>query len=452
MRFMVDSSWWRRSATTGETLVAGSPLRVMRLDARASRLLDTLENESDIADASPSLIARLLDNGAIHPIVDTRAEHRFECSDVSVVIPVHDERHHEVAELVRSLISASRVIVVDDGSAIPLAPVPGAEIVRRDTAGGPGAARNTGLAMVDTALVLFVDADVIWNPDAWAGLLAHFDDANVGAVAPRVTSNPGPSLLERYERTSSPLDLGAESARVRLGTRVSYVPAATIMIRTDALRSVGGFDESLRFGEDVDLVWRLDASGVRCRYEADVVVVHRPRSSLMAAWRQRMSYGSAAAGLDARHRGAVAPLRLNRWSATAWTLVASGHALWGVGTAMASTALLMRKLNTVGDRLPIAVRLAGRGNLHAGRLIASALTRTWWPITFVACLLSRRARRVAAVAAVVPNLMTWWSTRPDVDPMRFVLMRVADDVAYGSGVWKGALEQRDAGALLPTLD
>jgi mycofactocin system glycosyltransferase len=452
MRFEVDSSWWRRSNSTGETLVAGSPLRVMRLDSRAGRLLDTLESGNDVASASPALIERLSDNGAIHPLVDARAEHRFGCSDVSVVIPVHDERHHEIAELVRSLSAASRVIVVDDGSTIPLAPIPGAEVVRRDTAGGPGAARNTGLAMIDSALVLFVDADVIWNPDAWGVLLAHFDDDRVGVVAPRVTSDPGPSLLARYERSNSPLDLGAESARVRRGTRVSYVPAATIMMRTETVRSVGGFDESLRYGEDVDLVWRLDADGSRVRYEADVSVVHRPRRSLVAAWKQRVSYGSAAAGLDARHPGAVTPLRINRWSALAWTLAAFGHALLGAGTAVASTAMLVRKLNTVSDRVPIAVRLAGRGNVHAGRLIASALTRTWWPVTIIGCFFSRRIRRVAMVAAVLPNLMTWWSKKPDVDVVRYVMLRVADDVAYGTGVWKGAIKERSASALVPTLD
>lgn len=452
MRFAIDSSWWRRSASTGETLVAGSPLRVMRLDARAEHLLDSLENGDEIENSGASLIERLLENGAIHPRVDVRAEHRFGCSDVSVVIPVHDEKHQEIVALVRSLSPASRVIVVDDGSRIPLAPVPGAEVVRRESAGGPGAARNTGLSSIDTALVLFVDADVVWNDDAWSALLAHFDDDKVAAVAPRVMSDPGSSLLARYERTCSPLDLGPESARVRAGTRVSYVPAAAIMLRTESLRSVGGFDEALRFGEDVDLVWRLDARGSRCRYEASATVFHRPRSSLVAAWRQRLSYGSAAASLHARHPGAVAPLRLNRWSVASWVLAAAGHAVVGAGTAVISTAMLVRKLGTVENRVPIAMRLAGRGNLHAGRLIAGALTRTWWPVTVLACLVSRRARRVALLAATVPNLAAWLSTRPDVDPSRFVMMRVADDVAYGTGVWKGAIAQRDPGALLPIVD
>ena len=33
------------------------------------------------------------------------------------------------------------------------------------------------------------------------------------------------------------------------GTRVSYVPAAAIVVRTDALRAIGGFDECLRHNE-----------------------------------------------------------------------------------------------------------------------------------------------------------------------------------------------------------
>jgi hypothetical protein len=56
------------------------------------------------------------------------------------------------------------------------------------------------------------------------------------------------------------------------------------------------------------------------------------------------------------------------------------------------------------------------------------------------------------VAAVLPNLMTWWSKKPDVDVVRYVMLRVADDVAYGTGVWKGAIKERSASALVPTLD
>ena len=79
------------------------------------------------------------------------------------------------------------------------------------------------------------------------------------------------------------------------------------MIRTDLLRVHRGFDESLRYGEDVDLVWRLLEADVVCRYEPSVVVLHSPRASLLDAWKQRVSYGSAAAPLNQRHPGAATP-------------------------------------------------------------------------------------------------------------------------------------------------
>ena len=451
VKYVIDSSWWRRRSTDGETLVAGSPAKAMRLRAGATPLLDALEAGTDIADGvSDPIIDRLVDNGAIHPLPEE--SQRFHASDVTVVIPAHNESADVLGALVSSLSDVARVIIVDDGSTPPLPTIDGAEIVRRETSGGPGAARNTGLMSVTTALVLFVDADVTWDPDGWSTLLAHFDLDRIGAVAPRVASEPGPTVLARYEVTKSPLDLGAEPARVRARTRVSYVPAAALLARTNALRSISGFDENLRYGEDVDLVWRLDDNGVLCRYEPRVTVLHRPRRSFREAWRQRVGYGSAATGLHQRHPGHVAPLRVNRWSIAAWGALAAGHALVAVATTAGSIVLLARKLGNFSDRIPIAVRLAGLGNAHAGRLIASALTRTWWPITLIVCLVSKRARRVAAIAAVAPHLWSWLTERPDLDPIRYSLLGIADDVAYGTGVWKGAISARDAGALAPTID
>ena len=54
------------------------------------------------------------------------------------------------------------------------------------------------------------------------------------------------SISPRLRTKHSPLDLGTEPARVASGTRVSYVPSAALVARTDALRSNGGFDDALR--------------------------------------------------------------------------------------------------------------------------------------------------------------------------------------------------------------
>ena len=235
-----------------------------------------------------------------------------------------------------------------------------------------------GLDQVTTPLVAFVDADVVL-PDAWLdGLLPHFDDPRVGLVAPRVRSTPGSSVLERYEALRSPLDLGPEPARIRAGTRVSYVPAAAIVVRVDAIREVGGFDPDVRFGEDVDLVWRLDEAGWSCRYEPAVEVHHPPRPTWRAWVRQRIDYGSSAAPLAKRHPGRLAPVRMSGWSAGSWALAAAGHPLAGVVVGAGSAAALVPKLADVPPQ--VACASPGWATCHAGRLLADAVRRVWWPI------------------------------------------------------------------------
>ena len=44
---------------------------------------------------------------------------------------------------------------------------------------------------------------------------------------------------------------------------VSYVPSAAIICRRSTLLEVGGFDETMHSGEDVDLCWRLVGAGAR---------------------------------------------------------------------------------------------------------------------------------------------------------------------------------------------
>ena len=454
-RYRPDSSWWRvrsRNAdgSNNDTIVAGSPLRLFRLGPAGSRLADALEASGDAPNESQQLTTRFVDAGAVHPI----PEATFDLSTVTVVIPAHNERHVDLQVLVSSLHDAAKVIVVDDGSPLELAPLDGALVVRRERSGGPAAARNTGAALVDTEFILFVDADTHWKDDAVV-MFGHFADSRVAAVAPRVCSVDGPSLLERYETAESPLDLGTEPARVRPNTRVSYVPAAALAVRRSTFEQLGGFDESFRYGEDVDFVWRAVEAGHVVRYEPLAEVTHRPRGSFEAWVRQRVGYGSAAASLAARHRGAVTPLKINRWSAGAWALVAWGRPDAGAMVAATSWALLLRKLGDAPDRRGIAVRLAGRGNLHAGRLVASAITRAWLPIAVVLALFFPRARRALLVALTVPSIVNWVASKPNVDLPRYVLLKALDDASYCTGVWRGLVRSRASGrwgAIRPQFD
>jgi hypothetical protein len=54
-------------------------------------------------------------------------------------------------------------------------------------------------------------------------------------------------------------------------------------------------------------------------------------------------------------------------------------------------------------------------------------------------------------AATVPLLVEWVQERPGLDPARWLAVRLADDVAYGAGVWAGCGRARSLAALVPDL-
>ena len=379
-----------RLVAGGSVLVGGSPVRVLRLTppGRARSPPGSPGRRSLRRAAARALARRLLDAGIAHPDFagrGARPGHPARASspapaDVTVVIPVRD-RHAELGRCLAGLRGLPRVIVVDDASADPLAvkriaAAHGAAVIRRPVNGGPGAARNTGLAAADTDVVAFLDSDCVPRPGWLDGLLPHFTDPAVGAVAPRIVpASAGTGWLARYKGASSTLDMGARPSVVRPGARVPYVPGAALVVRRGAAGS--GFREGMYVGEDVDFVWRMAAAGWRVRYEPAAVMGHDHRVRFRAWFARRADYGTSAAALERLHPGAVRPLYASWWTAGAWAAALSGRPVTAAALTAAAAALLARRLSRVtGERWPVpglparaaparcwglAVRLAGGG-------------------------------------------------------------------------------------------
>lgn len=468
MRYRLDPTWWRHSHADGETVVAGSPTRILRLTSTAAAFLDDLEQGRPPSETTKALQTRLVDAGAIHPVAHDVHEPTLTLGNVTAVIPAridHVDQLDGLRTLIESLPPEVDVLVIDDGSPAAITVFPRAHIVRNKSPRGPAAARNQAIEMVASDFVLFLDSDIVLPVRAaddafWQPLLFHMVDPAVALVAPRVLSEPGTSTLARYETLESPLDMGSMPAIVRSGARVAYVPSAAVLGRTQILRQLGGFDETLRYGEDVDLVWRAAEADFVCRYEPEVTVSHEPRRSWSALAEQRFRYGTSAAPLEARHPGSTRPLRINRWSAATIAMLLVGHPVVAAAIAASTVISLARRLSSLPDRWRVSLRLAGRGHLHAGQTLLESAVRTWWPITACGIAASRRCRNVIAAFVVLRALRPSLDrSAPDsndsedrLDPLRVSCAKIVDDVAYGTGVWFGAWRARDARCLIPRID
>ena len=333
MRLVLDASV--RLYDGGRVLVSRG--RIIRLTEAGPAALRAL-----LADTATPAQQRLGDQlvraGMAHP------RPRPQQRPTTIVIPVRD-RPDELARLLVTLnhpqggLTPSRVEsrggqtplrVVDDGSRVP---VPNA--IRRETSGGPAAARNTGLEHVDTELVAFLDSDTLPPPDWIERLAGHFDDPTVAAVAPRVQGKL--------------LDMGPHPAEVRPGTSVPYVPTAAVIMRTAALPK-DPFDPALRYGEDVDLIWRLIDQGWRIRYDPSVTVEHEDHDVL----KRRFLYGTSAAPLKRRHPDKLKHVIVRPWPAATLVLLAARRPKLAAIAYVTQTALLARTLHPRGVPLYLA--------------------------------------------------------------------------------------------------
>ena len=291
--FRVELDPSTHTSADGSVLWGGSPWRLMRLTSGGALRLDQLRAGAVVDDPRSGVLARrLLDSGLAHP----RPPGALSPADIDVVVPVRDRLRQLEACL--AALTGLAVTVVDDGSADGLAVAAvaaehGARVVRRDHCGGPAAARNTGLAATRRPFVAFVDSDCVIGTAELLTVAGHLADPCVVGAAPRIATDPA-------------LDLGPDEALVRPLSRVSYVPTTALLLRRNAVEAVGGFDETMRYGEDVDLVWRLVAAGGSVRYDPSVVAHHDEPASLSARLARRYHYGSSIGPLSRRHASAVA--------------------------------------------------------------------------------------------------------------------------------------------------
>lgn len=178
---------------------------------------------------------------------------------LSVVVPAHNEEHHlprgldaiEVAA--RALGARVEVVVVANrctDATAALAAARGALVVE-DDARNISAVRNAGVAASSGELVVTVDADCRVGPSALRAARVLLDSGSVVGGGTRVVpERRSPGILATY-------------AVMELLVGASRLAGGMFWCRRDDFDRVGGFDESVLVGEDLDFARRLRAHGRR---------------------------------------------------------------------------------------------------------------------------------------------------------------------------------------------
>ncbi len=129
-----------------------------------------------------------------------------------------------------------------------------------------GRVRNAGARAASGELLVFLDADVLVPPNLLSRIVQVMEDPRCLGGAVDTDYQPARPLIRAY------LLLWR-----LIGLSLGMGQGAAQFCRCDAFSALGGYDESIYMGEDVDFYWRLGklarARGQRVRYLRDVRVV-----------------------------------------------------------------------------------------------------------------------------------------------------------------------------------
>jgi glycosyltransferase involved in cell wall biosynthesis len=249
---------------------------------------------------------------------------------VGVIVPVRSPAPY-LAEALESVLQQepppAAVVVVDDASQPPLDLHGGLTVVRLpEGPRGPAAARDAGLAVLDTELVALADADDTWEPGKLAAQLEALE-ANPGAAVcfgrAVVVDADGEATGERLPELAAGLHRAGDLVPELFDRNV--VPAASAVIRRAALDAVGGFGGGppLPAGSDWELWLRLAAAGGDFVCEPRARVRYRRHAGGLTSDVSRLA--EAGLTIHTEHAGLVDPDTARRAQARDFETLARGR-------------------------------------------------------------------------------------------------------------------------------
>jgi GT2 family glycosyltransferase len=222
----------------------------------------------------------------------------------SIIVPTYD-RPGQLATCLHSLSRLDyrrdrfQVIVVDDGSKIPLEVAVASFNDRLDVTlltqpqAGPATARNTGVARAKGDFLVFTDDDCAPTPDWLRKLAACFGAAPDRGIVGRTLN----TLPDNLYSTASQLLIDYLCAYYNADpNQAHFITSNNLAVPADSFHAIGGFDMTFprAGGEDREFCDRWLHHGYRMTYAKEVLVYHNHGFTFHAFWRQHFNYGRGA--------------------------------------------------------------------------------------------------------------------------------------------------------------
>lgn len=441
-------------------LVAKAPLCALRLNPSLTALVrrGMAGPLTPATEAEAAVLEQLATRGFMERLRNSD-EPASELPGVSIVIPVKD-RADELQRCLASLLLLDypkerlQVIVVDDGSCDDSAVVArrsGALVVPSGGTGrGPAAARNVGARSATGEILAFIDSDCSASTSWLAELLPAFNDPKMAAVGGQVDGMCTESAVDRYEAVMSSLSLGSRERTGNSGDDTFYLPSCNLLVRRTVFLGVGGFEDTMHVGEDVDLTWRLRDRGWTIAYLPAGRVLHEHRSSIRSFMSRRFDYGTSEGMLQRlhphRHKRMVIPPLLALLLALCIMAPFTGGLSLPIACGILAVDSLAVRIRFARRRLPIGFPALLAGRLRAlGSLIyylSYHLVRYYSLPLIAAAIFFPPFWAVAVSVLVCAAKVDHAIKKPQLPFLSFAAVYLLEQLAYGAGVFWGCLTRR----------
>jgi len=387
---------------------------------------------------------------------------------VSVIIPVHN-RPEEIDSCLQALSELDypskklEILVVDDASSDHTPEVVSGfpvTLIRLPENRQAPFCRNLGARRACGEILAFIDSDCLASPSWLKELVPVFNDRSVAAVGGKVNSYYDRKGLDRYEQVMSSLNRGVWPRRSSEQDPFFYVPSCNLLVRRNVFLSVGGFQEELVVGEDVDLCWRLQDQGHPVEYRPVGIVYHRHRNRLKAFCCRRFDYGTSEPLLQKRHPRRIKTFGFPLAGALFWAVLVLSLALrfWPPAAAGALVTIIdagARKRRLRRKDLPMAfIRiLAATIRDYLGFIYhcCSFLSRYYLAAGLLFMLFLPRLSILILGAQVLVGSVVYAGKRPRLNFLSFQFYFLLEQLSYQSGVWWGCLKNLHFNPVAPKL-